>query len=100
MLLKTSNQPLESTVITGCFREILGICQSAQFDLHHITQCKTKIKNKIALSFTAGKAFCYQIAQSLAFHIVAKMRNIRALADISMVIPSSCASDTTSLQIA
>ncbi|MFU2315686.1 hypothetical protein [Rahnella sp. PCH160] len=100
LLLKTANQPLESTVISGCFREILGICPSAQFDRHHITQCKTKIKGKNTLSFPVGKAFSYQIAQSLAFHIVAKMRNIRALADISMVIPSSCASDTYSLQIA
>ena len=52
------------------------------------------------MNFSADKAFSYQIAQSLAFHIAAKMRNIRALAEISMVIPSSCASDTTSLQIA
>ncbi|RJT53854.1 hypothetical protein D6D38_10345 [Rahnella variigena] len=100
MLLKTSNLPLDSTDISGCFREILGICISAQFDLRHITQCKTKTKNIIALNFTIGKVFSYPIAQSLAFHIATKMRNIRALADISMVIPSSCASDTTSLQIA
>ncbi len=40
------------------------------------------------------------IGQSLAFHLTLKMRNIRALADISMVILSLCASDTTSLQIA
>jgi|GEM_PF-4638936 hypothetical protein len=79
---------------------MLGICTSAQFDRCHITQCKTKIKNLIALNFTIGKVFSYPIAQSLAFHIATKMRNIRALADISMVIPSSCASDTSSSQIA
>ncbi|UJD91183.1 hypothetical protein FS594_21590 [Rahnella aquatilis] len=100
LLLKRANLPLESTVISGGFREILGICTSAQFNHIMITPCKTKIKKQNAVTYIASKAFSYPIAQSLAFHIATKMRNIRALADISMVIPSSCASDTTSLQIA
>jgi hypothetical protein len=40
------------------------------------------------------------IAQSLAFHLVQKMRNIRRLAVTVWSFLNSCASDTTSSEIA
>ncbi|RRE16728.1 hypothetical protein EAN91_11950 [Klebsiella pneumoniae] len=41
-----------------------------------------------------------RIAQSLAFHLVQKMRNIRRLAVTVWSFLNSCASDTTSSEIA